>query len=401
MCDELAGLGVRVARRDAYPEDLEVVEFYALHYADQPGQALTPLQIVVIAGRAGMSVGDAYVALARLEESGLIVRPDLKGDPGFTPGEAHLSLIDSELRGSYGRFVADRKLLRRPFLRIVSRIMGRAGYETKMAARDLVPLTVPETAVTAAELAELASLLDTSLGDAAKKLSEVYPAALLPQLDRGCSDLRVDYALHDALLTSNGDDAEWQLSPASIVGDALWLRAPLGDFLRELDQFRMLGAPVPAFDETILENLNHFELDEYDRTMLSDHDDLGDRRQVEAITPLALVRIAGRIGWSVANAHGRLARLVPIGVKLDYPADVPLPGEVVYWYDLLALTMYFNGQEPAICGRIDWPYLERAAVEIFDCAIGEVPEKAAFLRDRLRRYAPLFQLELPEEAVSA
>jgi hypothetical protein len=135
--------------------------------------------------------------------------------------------------------------------------------------------------------------------------------------------------------------------------------------------------------------------------MLRDYDDLGNTRHVEVITPVALVRIAGRTGWSLAHAHWRLARLVPIGVKLDYPADVPLSDEVVYWYDLLALTRHFNGQEPAISGPIDWSFLEKAAVEIFDCPVGAIQEKAAFLRDRLRRYAPLFQLDLPEETVSA
>jgi hypothetical protein len=178
---------------------------------------------------------------------------------------------------------------------------------------------------------------------------------------------------------------------------ALYLREPLGDFLGRLDPFRSLGAPVPAYDETVRETLDQVELDSYDSAMLIEYDESGDPSKLRTITALALVRIAGRFGWTVAHAHWRLARLVPIGVKLDYPADVKLADEIVYWYDLLVLTKYFDGQQPAISGRIHWPDLEKAAVEIFDCALDEVPAKAVFLRDRLRIYADLFQLELPEE----
>lgn len=135
--------------------------------------------------------------------------------------------------------------------------------------------------------------------------------------------------------------------------------------------------------------------------MLCEFDEFGDEVDLRTITPLQLVRIAGRLGWTLAHAHWRFARLIPIGLELQYPADDNFPNEIVYWYDLQVLTRYFDGQEPAISGRIDWPYLQNAAVEIFDCPPGEAPEKAAFLRDRLRIYAPLFHLDTPEEPPSA
>ena len=101
ICDKLAPLGVTVAKRKAYPEDLQTIEFYALDHADAPGQLFTPLQLVIVAGRAGISVGTARAALARLEESGLIARPVLSGDLDFTPEETHLAFIESALRGRY------------------------------------------------------------------------------------------------------------------------------------------------------------------------------------------------------------------------------------------------------------------------------------------------------------
>jgi hypothetical protein len=48
-------------------------------------------------------------------------------------------------------------------------------------------------------------------------------------------------------------------------------------------------------------------------------------------------------------------------------------GMTLAWYDLQALTTYFDGQEPVISGQIDWPYLQNAAIEIFDCPPGEAP----------------------------
>jgi hypothetical protein len=67
---------------------------------------------------------------------------------------------------------------------------------------------------------------------------------------------------------------------------------------------------------------------------------------------------------------------------------------------LLALTTYFDGQEPVISGRIDQAYLEKAAEEIFDVSPEQIHEKAALLRERLKIYAPLFKFEFdtPEEA---
>jgi hypothetical protein len=106
-------------------------------------------------------------------------------------------------------------------------------------------------------------------------LSEVYPEALLPHLDARCSDLTVSYGIHDALLQSDGD-AKWDLSPASIVIDAHWLREPLGDFLGKLVPFWDLGAPVPAFDEAIRRVLNEVKLDDYDSAMLAEYDESGD-----------------------------------------------------------------------------------------------------------------------------
>lgn len=190
------------------------------------------------------------------------------------------------------------------------------------------------------------------------------------------------------------------LGPAGIVDIMRFSGQPLGDFLGQLDPFRVSDDILPSFDECTKDDLNQVKIDEYDLDMLTTFDELGELTYLHTIKSLQLVQIAGRLGWTLAEAHCRFVRLVPIGVTLEYP-QVELPDEIVYWYDLLILTTYFDGQEPIISGKIDQAYLEKAAREIFDAPHEQIPEKAALLRERLKTYSQLFQFELdtPEDHV--
>lgn len=203
---------------------------------------------------------------------------------------------------------------------------------------------------------------------------------------------------------------------------------PLGDFLASLDPFRQIGALVPEFSEDIKDRLNALGFDanegimldwpdEPDEVKIADSEILYPGRQpqldgrkrsartdgtgqapsheLHAVTPLRLVQIAGRFGWTPAYTHRRLARLAAIGLTLNYP-DIELPDETVRWDDLLLLTKNFDGQPPAISGEIGQSYLERAAEEIFDAASDEVAGHASELRTRLNLYAGLFELEVTE-----
>jgi hypothetical protein len=263
-------------------------------------------------------------------------------------------------------------------------------------ARNLIPFTAPTAPITAPELAELAYRLNTTLAGAADALHAIYPDAQVPPLDPDCEGLAVSWAVHDALLIARSARISWCLDPLSIIEAALGTERLLGDILGLLDPFRRFGAPVPPYDEGIRDALKKVVIDNFDLDILTPEEARGARIEVRTITALALVAIAGRQGLTLAEAHQRLARLQPIGLVLEYP-QVDLPDEIVYWYDLLALTTYFDGQAPAVSGRIDHAYLEQAAEEIFDATPDEIPAKAEFLRQRLAVYAPLFELELPEE----
>jgi hypothetical protein len=409
LCDGLARLGVAVASREDYPADLGDTELLALTYVAMPGQSLKPLDLALIAGSTGDSVGTVHRALARLEERGLLARPGLPGPAGFAPSEREMELLGTTTRRLPKARGIGMGALRVPtghpepdvrWIRIIEIITLRRDSDARLlaAARNVVPYLPPPEPLTSPELAELAYCLQVPLGAAVSALREVYPGAAVPPLDPESGSLTVSHWLRSALLDSEeGYKVSWRLDVFEVVRHALLAERPLGDCLGELAPFRRLGAPVPPCDDATRTGLNRVRLDGYDVDMLVQAGMFGREMHLPSISALHLVKTAGRLGWPLATAHERFARLVPVGLELAYP-QADLPVELVHWYDLQALTTYFDGQEPVISGAIDQAYLEHAAGEIFHgTPPEEIPAKAALLRGRLRMYAPLFELDLPGE----
>jgi hypothetical protein len=395
LCDALAAMGTTVAGREAYPAEFDELETEAVRTLRTPGAMIKADDLVRIAGTKDVPVGDVYDALARLEARGFLVRPPRPGAPDYQPGARDMDLLNGNVPYPAAGDLPQRSPL---WLRVAAIASRPAGdYDPwKLAARRLLPNITPPP-VTRPELAASASALQTTLGVASDTLKALYPEAELPELDHDCRALTVPWSIRDALL-SLGAELSWQQNLASLIWAATDSDLPPGDFVALLAPFRKLGAPVPPFDEAVRAALNTVTLDEYDLDMLSEPRiyPTGSVPEVSTVSALHLVQTAGRFGWTLREAHERFARLVPAGLTLGYP-QVELPDDIVYWYDLLALTTHFDGQPPVISGRIDQAYLEHAAGEIFDAPPGELPAKAAFLRERLTRYVPLFQLELPEE----
>ena len=409
LLDELASLGVTIPSLEAYPADLDAIELAALKGIGTPGGMLGPLEIVQIAAEAGKSVGAVHQALTRLVERGLLALPALDGPADFVPTREETDLLansgsDSRVPRRRRRSGASRMIPAAgwapPWLRITQLLTLReVDAGVLRAARALIPFTTPEAPIPPPLFVELAYQLKTSLAGAADALRAVYPAAQLPEVDSECADLTVSVTVHDALLEFNAG-ISWRLGPLPIIEGALRAGRPLGDFLGMLDPFRRLGAPVPPFDKAIRDTLNKVTIDAYDLDMLLTDDERGIEIELRTITALTLVQAVGRLGLTLREAHARLARLVPTGLTLDYP-HVGFPDEIVRWQDLLLLTTYFDGQPPAISGTIDQAYLQKAAEEIFDDPPHQTAEHAAWLRERLKLYAPLFQLEIAEETASA
>jgi hypothetical protein len=392
LCDRLAPLGVKVASRDAYPEELGTEETEALRQVFVPGLQLSLLQLALIAGQAGVTVGTAHRNLERLEQCGLIVRPELNDHTEFVPTIRDIEFIDQVLT-TRGHWRSHRwSLMEDPWVWITAYSAQRSHLRGKYSssARALIPYTIPSRAVTLAELARIAYLLDCTLAEARAAVLEVYPAVKVSPLAQECEEIEVPWEIYYALLGSRwiDKDTHWHLDPCDIIEGALDCRQRLGDYLTLLDPFRNLDAPVPAYDEAIRAVLNEAELDEHDLDLLKVFDEMGDESYLRTVTALDLVQAAGRLGWTPARAHQRLTTLTSIGLKLDYPGS-ELPDEVVRWQDLLLLTHYIDGQAPALAGCVDQAHIGKLAVE--------TGEPANWLRERLALYAPLFQLVLPED----
>ena len=393
MCDRMAPLGISIACRGAYPEEADLVETLALRCVNVVGNSLTPLQLVLVAGHAGISVGAAYEGLARLEQRGLLVRPEITGPSGFAPTRQDLNFINSRLRLYWRSRGMDYDFAKDPWIQIVDVIMSEyVGEAERQIARSLSPFIAPTETVDWKDFIGLSYGHEKTVAQVSAIIREVYPDVQLPLIATECEDLKVSWAAFHTL-GNWGDQDRKKSTLVKIVEFMKDARMPLGDFLEQLSLFREPGDSLPLLNDTIKHELNQVKIDEYDLEMLTTFDELGDPTYLRAIKPLELVQIAGRLGWSLAQAHQRFVRLAQIGLELEYP-QIDFPDEIVYWYDLLALTTNFDGQEPVISGRIDQEYLVRAAEEIFDVAPEQISKKAALLRERLEIYAPLFRFGL-------
>lgn len=396
LCDNLAPLGVTVAGRDRYPADLDSLEAEALCHVLTVSQRLTPLHLVMVAGKVGVSVHNAHRGLGRLERKGLLALPDISSLDDLTPGRRELELIDSHMmrlrRRLWRRYLTPDK----PCLTIAAIVSRRRGRQRDVAqARTLIPFTAPTEPVTYAELVDLACDLDCSVGEARKALLKAFPDAEVPAPTPNCDELYPDFEIRSAVVGSRWERPEpvaWRLRPGEIVAGAVAFNQSLGGFLPMLQPYRELGAPVPEPDERTHAALNEVFPDEYDEDMLMVFDEDGEETYISEIDPLRLVQIAGRLGWTPAETHQRMSRLVPIGLRLEYPGDA-CPDETVRWQDLLLLTRHLDGHEPAVTGRVTTAHVAVAAEE--------TGESTDWILDRLRLYAPLFALTVDRETADA
>jgi hypothetical protein len=255
-------------------------------------------------------------------------------------------------------------------------------------AAALAPLCAPETEVTYPELISLASQVFGTIGEARQLLLNVYPNVQLPAQTQDSEQLN-PWMIEKYLLSWRWGSrpVDWEVGPGEIIQGALDLSCTVGEFLSVLEPYRKLGAPIPSLDPDIVADLAEWHPDHYDEDLLALYD-LDDEFQVflTEIEALCLVQLAGRLGLTLAETHRRLARMVPLGLKLDYPIS-DFPEEIVRWQDLLLLTIYVDGQAPCLKGAVSTEHLATVAKET-----GETIE---WLAARLHRYAPLFDLRLP------
>jgi hypothetical protein len=201
-----------------------------------------------------------------------------------------------------------------------------------------------------------------------------------------CSRYEVWVALLGVPAQRGVDDVSWGLGPGDIVNGAVKANQSIAAFLERLEPYRSIGAPVPQLDDQARAALSSRIADRHDLALLLSVDEYGVDSFVDTVTPLRLVQVAGRLGWTLAETHERLTPLVPLGLTLDYRPDA-CDDRIVSWQDLLLITEHLDGQRPAISGRVGTDHLTAGA--------GEVGETVAQVRDRLGRFAALFDLTLP------
>ncbi|MEV8018655.1 caspase family protein [Streptomyces sp. NPDC086554] len=214
----------------------------------------------------------------------------------------------------------------------------------------------------------------------------------VPALPAGLADFRPGAEEARALI-DRGDDEEfdeWFESPRWAALTAGRLAAYARDqhigaraAYQKLAPLRELGALVPELRPAEIEALPAEQPDGKDAVALR-----GEHRVSAPGTPLCpldLVSIAGRLGEPVGHTWRRIVPYLPLEPA---PACHEAPDVIPLWQDLILLSVHADGMLPALHGPVTTSQVRFAA--------GAVDENEPWVMDRLRRYADLFGLELPE-----
>jgi hypothetical protein len=398
--DELAPLGYKVMGRNLFPADLRQVEIAALQLVDNLGSSLSALELFVLTKFGGATVQGVHAELGRLAELGFFTLPNLDGiEKELSPCDVELTIVGEHLYG-FHRGLGERRLCTGwaaiNALAVYVHSGGSAvGDEHLRECYRLLRLVDLARPVTTVEISTLSYSIGGTFREAVDLYRQLFPetadfSMLSPALLE--SDLSFKRQHLTALLNLRALhypqlELEWTLEAANLVDMAFDLHLNLADALDALRPFRKIGLPIPSLGPEDRERLVKYQVDVFDKAMLWNSGEEGDHwgTPVKSISRLCLVQIAGRFGWTPAQAYDRVSRFEPFGLVVDLSRDI-CDDSPVHWQDLLVLTVYLDGQEPALYGEVSSDHLLRAAKEI-DETIGEV-------RKRLARFAPLFGFTL-------
>ncbi|MEV4491360.1 caspase family protein [Micromonospora coxensis] len=402
--DRFAPLGYEVASRERYPTDFTDIERETLRYVSYLDYSLTPLHLMIVAGRLGKSVREVRAGLERLVASGFVRQPPEGGFLDITPNSDERSALNETLLSYNIRLGIPVPALGWAAVILLIREVGSrelAGFEERLARHrrllDLVELRRP---VTMPEIIDIAYWLDYTVAQAIDYYKALYPftadLSALPECAASSSAACHRYEEREALITPTNamnhgrHDVAWELTAGDIVRGAAMSRQSVTAYLDTLEPFRTLGAPLPQLSEADRELLAERIADRFDVAMLRQFDEYGIPTTLREVGPFWLVHVAGRFGWTLAEAYRRMARLRPLGLVFGCRAE-DCPEEIVHWQDLLAVTVHLDGQEPVVTGAVGAEHLTAAA--------GELAESVDVVRARLDRYAGLLGFTVVERAV--
>ncbi|MEU4155138.1 caspase family protein [Actinoplanes sp. NPDC026670] len=408
--EKLAPLGFVILGGELMPHDVSAVEHEALLLVDRMKTPLTIFHMMMLADQHQITVEAVVNHLSRIRNAGFITFPDEFGaDIGFVPGGDEITVVREYLY-YYDPRTSDRKLavgwlaFRGLVWHIHSGSKDTVGDRIDKCRR-LLDLADPRRPVTVPEVLVLACDLSMTMSQAIQFYEMLLPQtadlSLLPSTAFG-SDLDVHWPERFALtnwlevVRAKETEVTWSVNAADLVGEGADLRVSATVLIDSLEPFREVGAPLPVLEAADRAELASHVVDRFDERMLRalDDDDGVWFEPISEISPLHLVRIAGEFGWTPAQTRIRMARFVPLGLTMDIPAEA-CDEEIVSWQDLLVLTTYLDGQEPALSGEVSVQHLADAAEEI--------GETVAEVRDRLTRFTGLFGFTLapaPDEGTT-
>ncbi|ROO88542.1 caspase domain-containing protein [Actinocorallia herbida] len=403
MYDAFSALGCRVEGRTSYPASLTTAEMDALQFVREFGMRLSPIDLFALAAEKGVSARAYADQLRRLTDTGFLLLPEHSLIPEDPADEVETEL----LRNAYvARILRDQGVsyIGKSPWNILHAVLSKIGHHDSpgFARRftqyrrilDLADLRVP---LTAPGVLGMASSLSCTVSEAIAHYRVFFPEtadlSLLPDAAAE-SDLRCHG--YQELSAMTGSRAEhlrgypsWRLTPWHLANSAYQSHLTLQEFIRLLEPFRALGAPIPVLDEAVSGSLDGYAPDKYDRAILTvSNDEFAVAEPITDVDALRLVKTAGRYGWTLREAHDRFARFQPLGLTLSYPEDA-VPDGIVYWQDLLAITDWLDGQPPVVSGVVGADHVARAAKDL--------EEDEETVRGRLRKYQGLFGYRMEGE----
>ncbi|MBO4208841.1 wHTH domain-containing protein [Micromonospora echinofusca] len=386
--NRFAPLGYALPDPELAPTPLTEVEKAALPSAESDGR-LARWRMVYVAAQIGWSIQAVREGLRRLESLGQLSLPELDDLPDVVPHPGAGSFIMRRAPGRRDDWSGSARIIAgliNPDS--VWSVAGEKFHDHALFLRlasSTRPISVPE----------LIWFTDTCRLPAAECLdaltrngvfTDVQPA--VADFVTAAPDLRPSLRQLDLLCVERMDEVHWRdrWSPLLVAEHAFETDSPVVEVIQELDWYRQFGAPVPEVSASALAALAEVRPDAVDLELLPEADD--EDAPVSVVTCLHLVRQAGRLGLTLPEAQQRLDRYVPLGLTFDYDPTT-VPDDLVRWQDLILLSAHFDGYEPAVGPVVSDAHVERCAD-----LTGETP---AWVRDRLRHYAPLFDLTVPPE----
>jgi hypothetical protein len=172
-----------------------------------------------------------------------------------------------------------------------------------------------------------------------------------------------------------------QVPPAHIVLAADKLKESITQIIKRLERFVPLGLEIPQVNLDYLENLT---------PTLEDLTLLRIIQWEKQVSPTHIIMAALTLKEPVAETIKRLKRFAPLGMEVpEIDADLESLQEFIAdEKNLIALSEYLNGQSPLLEGNV-----HPARVVIAAC---ELNESVPVTLERMRRFAPLFGISLPE-----